>query len=263
MINTNFYVEHTVFIQLLKRDWYIFKQQYTHRVKMALHWVLLTIFVTKIFMPSMGLQHYGPLILINSVISYGFFVAMHNATNLVDDIINKQLIVYELTLPIRPIYIFYKFVVSTMVQALIISLSIMPFGLIVLFDLHPFKDFSLLKLSIIFVCSTFFYGCFGLIFSSFITNLQKVENVWARIVFPLWYLGCFQFSWKTLYSISPHLAYLDLLNPLTYIMEGARSATIDSAGSLPFFMCCTMIVLYAMLAAYFGIYWMKKRLDCL
>src|SRR4051812_11393160 len=112
MVNNNFYLQLNAFKQLLQRDWYIFQQSYYHKLKMALYWVLLTVLITKLFIPSMGLQNYGPLILINSAISYGFFVAMHNAVNLVNDITHNQAILYELTLPIHPTLIFYKFAIS-------------------------------------------------------------------------------------------------------------------------------------------------------
>ena len=78
--------ELSVLIQLLQRDWYIFKQTYWHRVKMCLYWLLLTVFTTKMFLPAMGLQNFGPFILISSVISSGFFTTMQNAIGLIEDI---------------------------------------------------------------------------------------------------------------------------------------------------------------------------------
>ena len=102
-----------------------------------------------------------------------------------------------------------------------------------------------------------------LVLISCMKTIAQIENVWLRLIFPLWYLGCFQFSWQTLYKISPMIAYIDLCNPMTFIMEGMRSATINSSGSLPFWICCAMILFYAMFSFVLGLYWMKKRLDCL
>src|SRR3989339_279704 len=261
-MNTNFLTQFMTFQQLLQRDWYLFKQTYVHKLKMALYWVLLSILITKLFLPSMGLQNYAPFVLISSAISYGFFIAMQNAVTMVEDITGNQAILYELSLPIPQWLIFFKFTLSTMLQSLIISLSIIPFGLMLIMDVHAFPDFSYIKFIAIFACSSIFYGSFALIFTSVLKNMHQIDNVWLRIIFPLWYLGCFQFPWKTLYEISPTLAYLDFLNPLTFIMEGGRSATIDSAGSLPFALCCIMILCYAAISCFAGIYSMKKRLDC-
>lgn len=260
---TNVSTGFSVFIQLLQRDWYIFKQVYRHRLKMCLYWLLLTVFTTKMFMPAMGLPNFGPFILISSVISYGFFITMQNAITLIEDITGNQAILYELSLPIPQWMIFFKFALSNMIQSLIVSLSLLPFSLLVLMDANPFPDFSLSKFTAIFICASIFYGAFGLIFTSVLKNMHQIDNVWLRIIFPMWYLGCWQFPWKTLYEISPTTAYLDLLNPMTLIMEAGRSATIDSAGSLPFWSSCIAILFYAFISCYMGIYWMKKRLDCI
>ncbi|MBP6869484.1 hypothetical protein KBC04_01210 [Candidatus Babeliales bacterium] len=262
-MNTNLLTQITVIQKLLERDFYLFKQLFLHRLKMALYWVLITVFVTKMFMPAMGLPNFAPFILISSAISYGFFVAMHNAMSLVEDITGDQAILYELSLPVPQWAIFFKFALTTMFQSFVISISIVPFGLMVLMDLHAFKDFSWAKFMIIFIVSNVFYGSFSLILATFLKNMSQIDNVWLRILFPMWYLGCYQFPWSTLYEISPTIAYLSFLNPMTFIAEGARSATINTAGSLPFSVCCFMILFYAAISCIAGIYWMKKRLDCL
>jgi len=251
------------FTQLLHRDYYLFSKHFFHRLKMASYWVLLSTFVTKMFLPTMGLHDFGPFILISSTISYGLFTGMQNAMTLVEDITSDQAILYELTLPIPQWVIFLKIAVSNMLQGLTISLALIPCGLFVLADFHAFQDFSWIKFITIFVCANIFYGCFSLILATFLKSMSQVDNIWLRFLFPLWYLGCYQFPWHVLYKVSPTLAYLDFLNPMTFIMEGGRAATTHAATSLPFTWCCIMTLAYAMICCYLGIYWMKKRLNCL
>ena len=250
-------------MKLLYRDYYIFRGQFLHRLKIACYWTMLSTFVSNMFLPSMGLHYFGPFILISSCISYGFFVGLQNAINLVDDITSDQAILYELTLPISQWLIFFKIAVSNMLQGFVISLSMLPCGLIVLWDIHAFTNFSWIKLITIFIVANMFYGSFSLILAVFLRQMNEIDNIWLRILFPLWYLGCYQFPWKTLHAISPTAAYLDFLNPMTWIMEGARSATIDAANSLSFDSCCIMIICYTIISCCAGIFWIKKRLDCL
>ena len=260
----NTYDEQAIIIkQLLSRDFYIFRQQFAHRLKMALYWVLITVFVANMFLPAMGLANFGPFLLISGAISYGLFVGMQNAMGLVEDITSDQAILYELSLPVPQWMIFLKIALSNALQALAISIAIVPFGLIVLMDLQPFPDFSLWKFITIFICASIFYGAFSLILATALKGMHQVDNIWLRIIFPIWYLGCYQFPWSTLYKLSPTAAYLDLLNPMTLIMEASRSATTNSAGSLSFLPCCIMILVYAVIATFVGIHWMQKRLDCL
>lgn len=260
---TNFSTELSVLTQLLRRDWYLFRKTYFHRVKMCLYWLMPSTFTTKMFMPAMGLEDLGPFILISSIMSYGFFVVMQNAITLIEDVTGDQAILYELTLPIPQWMIFLKFAISNMVQAALISMTLLPFGLLALMDFSPYPHFSLIKFITIFTCSSIFYGFFSLIFATALKNMQQIDNVWLRIVFPMWYLGCWQFSWQTLYSISPTFAYINLCNPLTLIIEAGRSAALGSQGSLPFIPCCITVLIYAFLAGYAGIYCMKKRLNCI
>lgn len=260
---SQFYYYLTIITQLLTRDFFIFRQVYLHKMRIALCRITLLVFVAKMFLPSMGLQNYAPFILISSAIGYGFFIAAFNAIDLIDDMTEGQAILYELTLPIPQWLIFIKYAISTALQALIISLSIIPCGMLVLGTIAPFPEFSLIKFIAILLCASLFYGSFMLIFATAIQNMLQVENLWLRLIFPMWYLGCFQFPWHTLHKISPYLAYLDLCNPMTYIMEGARSATLDPINSLSFSLCCFMIICFALLSLTCGVYFMKKRLDCL
>lgn len=258
-----YYDQITVFMQLLYRDYYIFRQQFLHRFKIACYWTLLSTFVTNMFLPSMGLCNFGPFILISSCISYGLFIGMQNAINLVDDITSDQAILYELTLPIPQWLIFFKIAISNMIQGFALSISMIPCGLIVLGNIYAFEHFSWIKCITIFVIANMFYGSFSLILATFLRNMEEIDNIWLRILFPVWYLGCYQFPWVTLHKVSPALGYLNFLNPLTFIMEGARAATISPVTSLRFEICCIMILCYAIIALYAGIVCMKKRLDCL
>ncbi len=251
------------FLALLQREYFIFSQQFFHRLKMASYWVLISTFISQMFLPAMGLHNFGPFILVSSAISFGLWIGMQNAMSLIEDITSDQAILYELSLPIQQSYIFLKIALSNMFQGLIISISLLPLGLLVLMDLYAFDNFSWMRCIIIFITANIFYGCFSLILAAYIKNLHLVDNVWLRILFPMWYLGCYQFPWNTLYTISPTIALLDLLNPMTFIMEGARGATVGNHPSLPFFICVSMILFYAFIAYIYGVYLMKKRLDCL
>ena len=262
-MNNTYFEQALVIFQLLSRDFYLFRQIFLHKMKVALYWILISVFITKMFLPAMGLENFGSLILISSTISYGLFIGMENAMNLVNDITSNQAIAYELTLPVPQWLIFFKIALSNMLQGLIISLCLVPCGFIVLMDLHAFPDFSFLKFIIIFICSSIFYGSFSLILATYLKDMSHVDSVWLRILFPMWYLGCFQFPWSALYNISPIMAYIDLLNPMTLIMEAGRSATINSAGSLNFTFCCIMILVYAACSLKIGIHFMKKRLNCI
>ena len=262
-MHTTYYQQAHTILQLLYRDMYIFRKNFLHKMRIDLYWIVLSVVIAKMFLPSMGLHNFGAFTLVGTTISYGLFIGMNNAMTLVNDITENQAIAYELTLPVPQWLIFFKIALSNALQALILSLCLVPCGLIALMESNPFPDFSLWKFITIFVCASIFFGAFSLVLSIFLKHMSQVDNIWLRILFPIWYLGCFQFPWSALYKISPMLAYLDLCNPMTYILEGGRSATINSAGSLPFAFCCIMILFFAAVSGIIGIHFMKKRLNCI
>lgn len=57
------------------------------------------------------------------------------------------------------------------------------------------------------------------------------------------------------------IGYITLLNPLTYIMEGNRSAALGPSEYIPFWISFALW-LFILLCAGDGIRRLKKRLDC-
>jgi ABC-type polysaccharide/polyol phosphate export permease len=82
-----------------------------------------------------------------------------------------------------------------------------------------------------------------------------------RFVFPLWYLGAFQFSWAILYRIFPLGGILNLINPMVYVQESMRSALLGAEGYLPFWVSAGMLFFFIILFLWWGIVRLKKRLD--
>ena len=173
------------FLALLQREYVIFQQYFLHRLKMASYWVLISTFISKMFLPTMGLHNFGPFILISSAVSYGLWIGMQNAMTLIEDITSDQAILYELSLPINQTWIFFKIALSNMIQGFLVSISLLPLGLLVLMDMHAFHDFSWIRCITIFIVANIFYGAFSLVLAAYITSLDLVDNVWLRILFPM------------------------------------------------------------------------------
>ena len=126
------------------------------------------------------------------------------------------------------------------------------------------KNISFLKVVIALVVIHLFYGMFGLYLTSRTTSMHNISNIWMRIVMPLWFLGCYQFPWATLFTLSPKIAYINLFNPIVYCMEGMRAAILGAeASAIPFYYSMGALIIFCVIAAYIGIAKMKKRLDCL
>jgi ABC-type polysaccharide/polyol phosphate export permease len=77
----------------------------------------------------------------------------------------------------------------------------------------------------------------------------------------MWFMGGFQFSWMSLYSAIPVVAYIDLINPVIYVTEATRVALLGQEGYLSFWLCCGTLLLFSVGCAWYALKRMKKRLD--
>jgi ABC-type polysaccharide/polyol phosphate export permease len=253
------------FWQLLVSNFHTFKPRIKDQALNGLLWSAINIGVFAYIMPTRGVSaDYGSFILITIASIQGFFIPVHNVILLVSDMNDQgSNLHYELTLPTPQSSVFVKYALANAYQGFITTILMIPFGKILLWNSFSFQYFSFFKFYGLLILICLFSGFFSLFLASRIHDLFKISNMWQRIIFPLWFLAGFQFSWSNLYEISPLLAYINLLNPLTYALEGGRAAALNPALSLPYWNCVCMLLLFTGLFGYLGVVNLKKRLDCL
>ena len=250
------------FSALVQRDLAVYWPTWKDRAINGIIWGALCMGVFEYIMPSIGLAGYGMFIGASTAASWGFFEVTENVAGFISDLHGNKSISYYLTLPLPQWMVFLRLSVSSAIKAFCIAIFFVPFAKLILWNSFTFANFSIVKFLIIFPLVHIFYGSFSLFLAMRIESIEKIGNIWLRIVYPLWWLGCFQFSWATLHAAAPTVAYINLLNPLVYAMEGVRNAMLGSEGSLPFINCVVMIMLFTALFLWIGIRGLKKRLDC-
>jgi len=251
------------FCALMHRDLVIFLATCKDRLINALVWGVLTVLVFEYIMPEMGLAGMGSFMASGAIASWGFAEVTENISRFIADLEGERSISYYLTLPMPQWAVFVRLALSNAFQALFIAVFFIPLFKVILWDAFSLDQLSVVKFILIFLVSHLFYGFFSLCLASYIDSLDLMGNVWMRIVFPLWWIGCYQFTWKALYQVHPWLALVNLLNPLVYIFEGTRAALIGQEGYLDFWLSFVALLIMTVLAGFFGIKKLKKRLDCL
>ena len=253
----------STFKSLLHSDFKIFAQTFKDSCFDLLIWISSMALVTYYVMPSFGLSHEYTLFLIaSSAASAGLFLAWGATVTMVADFSGEQIITYYLTLPLPSWLVFIRTIIINAFNAFLLSMLVLPVCTLLLWNKIHFASLHVGKYMLIMVLMSLLHGAFPLILASLIKSLNKIGSLWMRFIYPLWFFGCFQFSWYSLYHVSRPLAYLDLLNPFTYVMEGMRAAVLDTQ-TLPFGLCAVMITVFGALAAWVGIVRLKKQLDCL
>ncbi len=252
------------FFALIERDIAVFIPTIKDRLINALIWCVLSLVVYEYIMPHVGLVDYSVFMTVGTAATVGFFeVTGNGVSRFMADLEGERSITYYLTLPLPQWAVFARIALSNGLQALFIALTFLPLSKVLLGSKFSLAAFSWGKFFLMFILAHIFYGFFSLFLAAYVESLAKMDNVWMRIVYPMWWLGGYQFSWYALLKANIYIAYLDLLNPLIWILEGVRVSVLGQEGSLPYWQCVVVLTGYTILMGYLGIRALIKRLDCL
>ncbi len=246
---------------LVWADLCILKQNLLDKVIDIGIWVVLTIFVTGYIMPFFGLANFGPFQFGGVIAAIGLFELYSSVVDLVADLEGDRMINYNLTLPIPSVLAlisksFYYFLLYATLTTLML-----PIGGACLWTQLDLMHVSYFKLALAILFQSMFYGCFVLWAGSVVANMSKLGTVWCRFIFPMWFMGGFQFSWLSLYNVVPVIAYINAINPMIYVTESTRAALLGQEGYANFWVCLVAITGFSALSLTLGIRNLKKRLD--
>ncbi len=248
--------------ELIHADLCVFKQTFFDKFIDVTIWVVLTMVVTSYIMPYFGLSHdFGVFQLGGVIAATGLFELYSSVVELVSDFEGNREINYSMTLPI-PSWMsllskaaFYSIVYS------VISLLMLPVGKLTLWNQFDLTQIDYLKFFLCLVFQNIFYACFVLWTASIIANMSKLGSVWARCIFPMWFMGGFQFSWVALHKALPLIAYINLINPMIYITEAMRVALLGQTDYINFWLCLVAIMFFSIVCFIAGMRNLKRRLD--
>ncbi len=248
--------------QLIYTDLIVFKRNLHSKIIDMMIWVVLSTFVTAYIMPYFGLSRdFGPFQFAGVIASLGLFELYRSVFELTADLEGDRVINYALTLPIPSWMALASKSASYAIAYFTLSCIMLPLGKICLWSQFSLQEIAYGKLVIILMLQSIFYASFVPWATTFIDGLSNLERVWARFIFPMWFMGGFQFSWLSLHHVLPVVAYLDLINPMIYITEGTRAALLGQAGYLNFWLCCGVLMLITVVVGMHALCRMKKRLD--
>lgn len=253
----------TVFKNLIAIDLIIFKQMFMDKFIDLSIWIVLTTIVTSYIMPYFGLAaDFGVFQLGGLIAAAGLFeMGNSNVVDLVSDFEGDRVISFNFTLPI-PSWLAlvskaaYYFIIYT-----ILAVLMLPIGKLCLWNQFDLTSVHYPKLILAIFALSLFYACFALWIASIVPNMAKMGQVWTRFIFPMWFLGGFQFSWMASYKTVPSFALANLINPMIYITEAVRVALLGQEGFINFWLCLLAILFFAAVSLYLGITSLRKRLD--
>ncbi len=248
--------------KLLRTDLEIFTQTIWDKLIDLFIWIVTMVLVTTYLMPAFGLAaDYTGFLVASLVVSAGLFELYASVTNLISDFEGGDITSYYLTLPMPSYLVFIEKMVYYTINTATMGILVLPISKLLAWNSLDLSKLSYGKFLLILMLSNVFYAAFTLWVTSRVKGMEQIGSVWMRFVYPLWFLGGFQYSWKVLYLFSPMLAYISLINPMIYVMEGARAAVLGQEGSLNYWVCVVMLFLFTILCTWHGLKRLRKQLD--
>jgi len=248
---------------MLKRDLLNLRKSWLGILINMIIWVIITVAIKLYILPYFGIsEQYGSLILVAAISSAANFEIMFRMEFFVQDINERrEAINYDLLLPISSALVFIERALYFAITGLFVSVMVLPLGKLLFWSRIDLTHLSLLKLIPFYILFNLMYGFFALYLSSRIAGLQAIINLWMRVIFPLWFLGGFEFSWYALKDMAPKFAYVALLNPYLYTTEGLRAAVFGQRGYISFWICVLIVVLFTFFIGWRALGNLKKKLD--
>ncbi|MBP9764876.1 ABC transporter permease [Candidatus Babeliales bacterium] len=252
------------FMTLLIRDARTFQQHILTRMIDACVWSGTSLYVSQYLLPLFGTSaKFASFLVLGNLALWGMFEVGTNMSILLGDLHGANSMSYYLTLPIPTSLIFIRIALMDAFKSFIPTLPMLLVAKLVLQENLDLTSIHYPKMILSWIMAHLFFGFFGLFISSLTHNFEYVTTIRQRVLFPLWFLGCYYFSWDMLLQVNPTLAYLNLFNPTMYIMESTRGCTNTSLKTIPFEYCMLAIIGFTCFFGYLGIRQFKKRLDCL
>ena len=253
------------FYALLHKDIAIYNKRWINRSVDALVWAGSSLIIAQHIMPLFGITdpQYGVFNLIGNLAIWGLFEMLTSIGMFLGDLQGDKTISYYLSLPLPTSMLFIEQACASAYRSMASSILILPMSKLILGDNFILYNINWPCFILAFLMINIFYGFFTILIASYVSDLSALTMVRSRIMFPLWFLGGFQFPWKMLYGVAPKLALISLCNPIIYVMDGLRSTALPAERYLPFWNCMGMLILFSILFGYLGIQKLKKRLDCI
>jgi ABC-type polysaccharide/polyol phosphate export permease len=213
-------------------------------------------------MQSFGLiSTYGCFQFASIVGAVGLFEVYNAAARNIMDIDSDRTISYYLILPARSAVVLLSMACSYAMVGLLLSILVIPLGKLIFYSQLSLAQIAWFKFLTIAILANIFFGIFVVAVTAHVGTIGKMRNIWSRFIWPLWFLGCYQFSWAAINQSLGSLSYIFLINPVLFVMEGMRGALLGAEGFLPWGICCGALCFFIMICWQYAHYKMKRLLD--
>lgn len=241
----------------------LFKQSFLLSLASMGTWGGISLYITGRVLPHMGMTmlNFGLMQFSGIISGIAMQVSYRDIFPYIMDFEDKKNIYHEIGYPIPSQYLFLSKFFSHAIFYFFVAISLIPLCKLILWDDIILSSFHLSYFLISLFSACLLFSAMVFFIVSFINHIRFAGLAWSFFIFPLWFLGGFQFSWNYLYNCNKYIALLDLLNPIIYINESLKIAIMKISSFLPFFLHIFIILSFTVIFFMIGTKRIKKKLD--
>jgi hypothetical protein len=249
-------------VTLLKRDLYVLKSTFFTTLIDGAVALTTELILTIHLLPLMGMPRFliAP-IFVGSIYSRLFSLGHNNSIRIQYGIKEEGLPLYEATLPLPHAWLCARSVIRFGIETFLILFPLISVS-VLLFARNIGLEAAHWPLLIFFVTtSSLFFAALSIFLGHHYAFNWYLENGWARRLSVMFMTSVLFITWKTTLIYVPWFAYLTLLNPTTYMVEGMRAALLKPEQYLPIPLCIIGTLFFCIVTLWAMSRSIKKRLD--
>ena len=177
------------------------------------------------------------------------------------DLESNRFIDYHATLPLPKRWLFGSYIVSHMIEIALVAIPLILGGMLFIPGCVACEQISIIGFICICFAMFLFITTFFLMLGFSFSLAWILDNIWPRILVPLWLFSAGLVPFSKLYAWWPSLGYLFLISPMTYCAEGLRSALLGSSQYIAWYYCILPLCIWSALNMAILTSRIYKRLD--
>jgi len=248
-----------IFLALIRRDMLVLSKNYRRMIIDSVSVVATQALVFGKLFPLMGMPpELAAPAYIGTATGFAIFLGFGHASNLTEDLERNRFFDYYLTLPISKHWVLARYIVSFAIEN---GIVVAPPLVIATGLLTGLRNANWPAFIVFYPFVLAFFGLLFLMFGMRYRPLWFRSNIWPRRLMPLIFFTCGISTWQAVHAFSPTIAYLMLLNPVTYAPEGMRSALLGGNAYLPVPVCIGALIMFSIPLVWLLNQSIQRRLD--
>jgi hypothetical protein len=252
-----------IFIQFLRRDFYVQKQQLINLfINYSLIYPGLYIFCfaylqTQIYFQ--GQTQIGATVFAGTCLVPLLVMTSHLSFDLLFDLEKNHHTDYQIT-ALNPRLLLVEQILFSSFFTFLIMLPFFPLARIFADSFIDLSNIQWASLLCILYLGSLCFSAYHKLAATIIT-VKKISMFWTRVNYILLQLGGFWVPLNIISTFSPTLGFLVRLNPVLYLTEGLRQSIVGGSKFLPWAQCASALAMLSIIFTLLSFHFFKKRVD--